>query len=62
MGVMLSDRLVQLADKHTLFGNPRHPCTQMLLDAIPKMHDICRAERPPLRDFKGIKIACHAVV
>jgi peptide/nickel transport system ATP-binding protein len=24
--------------------------------------DICRTERPPLRDFKGIKIACHAVV
>ena len=35
-----------------------------LLDVIPKMHDtdICRAERPALRDFKGIKIACHAVV
>jgi hypothetical protein len=33
-------------------------------DALPKMHDndICRAERPALRDFKGIKIACHAVV
>jgi hypothetical protein len=24
--------------------------------------DICKVERPPLRDFKGIKIACHAVV
>jgi peptide/nickel transport system ATP-binding protein len=54
--------LVELADKHTLFGNPQHPYTQMLLDAIPKMHDIRRAERPALRDFKGIKIACHAVV
>ena len=28
----------------------------------PQATDICRAERPPLRDFKGIKIACHAVV
>ena len=95
VGVMYLGRLVELADKHTLFGNPQHPYTKMLLDAIPKMHDtgrartpvqgevpnplnppsgctfhprcpqatdICRAERPPLRDFKGIKIACHAVV
>ncbi|PVE07629.1 ABC transporter ATP-binding protein [Limnohabitans sp. Rim28] len=95
VGVMYLGRLVELADKHTLFGNPQHPYTRMLLDAIPKMHDtgrartpvqgevpnplnpptgctfhprcpqatdICRAERPALRDFKGIKIACHAVV
>ena len=95
VGVMYLGRLVELADKHTLFGNPQHPYTKMLLDAIPKMHDtgrartpvqgevpnplnppsgctfhprcpqatdICRAQRPALRDFKGIKIACHAVV
>ena len=95
VGVMYLGRLVELADKHTLFGNPQHPYTKMLLDAIPKMHDtgrartpvqgevpnplnpptgctfhprcpqatdICRAERPALRDFKGMKIACHAVV
>ena len=95
VGVMYLGRLVELADKHTLFGNPQHPYTKMLLDAIPKMHDtgrartpvqgevpnplnpptgctfhprcpqatdICRAERPALRDFKGIKIACHAVM
>ncbi|WP_295521865.1 ABC transporter ATP-binding protein [Limnohabitans sp. Rim8] len=95
VGVMYLGRLVELADKHTLFANPQHPYTQMLLDAIPKMHDtgrartpvqgevpnplnpptgctfhprcpkatdICRAERPALRDFHGIKIACHAVV
>ena len=95
VGVMYLGRLVELADKHTLFGNPQHPYTKMLLDAIPKMHDtgrartpvqgevpnplnpptgctfhprcpqatdICRAERPALRDSKGIKIACHAVV
>ena len=95
VGVMYLGRLVELADKHTLFSQPQHPYTRMLLDAIPKMHqtgrartpvqgevpnplnppsgctfhprcpqatDICKAERPPLRDFKGIKIACHAVV
>ncbi|PUE38219.1 ABC transporter ATP-binding protein [Limnohabitans sp. Hippo3] len=95
VGVMYLGRLVELADKQTLFSNPQHPYTKMLLDAIPKMHDtgrartpvqgevpnplnppsgctfhprcpqatdVCRAERPALRDFKGIKIACHAVV
>jgi len=94
VGVMYLGRLVELADKHTLFANPQHPYTRMLLDAIPKMRDtgrartpvqgevpnplnppsgcsfhprcpqatdICKQERPALRDFKGIKIACHAV-
>ena len=95
VGVMYLGRLVELADKHTLFSNPQHPYTKMLLDAIPKMHDtgrartpvqgevpnplnppsgcsfhprcpqasdVCRAERPPLREFENIKIACHAVM
>jgi peptide/nickel transport system ATP-binding protein len=94
VGVMYLGRLVELADKHTLFANPRHPYTRMLLDAIPKMRDtgrartpvqgevpnplnppsgcsfhprcpqamdICKQERPALREFQGIKIACHAV-
>jgi peptide/nickel transport system ATP-binding protein len=94
VGVMYLGRLVELADKHTLFANPQHPYTKMLLDAIPKMHDtgrartpvqgevpnplnpptgcsfhprcpqatdLCQSERPALRDFQGIKIACHAV-
>ncbi len=94
VGVMYLGRLVELADKHTLFSNPLHPYTRMLLDAIPKMHEtasartpvqgevpnplsppsgcsfhprcpqateVCRSERPPLREFKNIKIACHAV-
>jgi peptide/nickel transport system ATP-binding protein len=94
VGVMYLGRLVELADKHTLFSQPRHPYTRMLLDAIPKMHDTgrartpvqgevpnplnpptgctfhprcpqakeqCRSERPPLRPFQGIQIACHQV-
>ena len=94
VGVMYLGRLVELAGKHRLFGNPRHPYTRMLLDAIPKMHDTgrsrtpvqgevpnplnppagcafhprcphantrCKAERPGLLEFEGIRIACHAV-
>ncbi len=46
VGVMYLGRLVELADKHQLFDNPRHPYTRMLLDAIPKMHDTGRARTP----------------
>jgi len=46
VGVMYLGRLVELADKHTLFANPRHPYTRMLLDAIPKMRDTGRARTP----------------
>ena len=40
---MYLGRLVELAGKHQLFGEPRHPYTRMLLDAIPKMHETGRA-------------------
>jgi peptide/nickel transport system ATP-binding protein len=46
VGVMYLGRLVELADKLTLFRNPQHPYTRMLLDAIPKMHDTGRARTP----------------
>ena len=46
VGVMYLGRLVELADKQTLFASPRHPYTRMLLDAIPKMHDVGRARTP----------------
>ncbi len=46
VGVMYLGRLVELADKATLFDNPRHPYTRMLLDAIPKMHDTGKARTP----------------
>ena len=46
VGVMYLGRLVELADKQTLFANPRHPYTRMLLDAIPKMHDTGKARTP----------------
>ncbi len=94
VGVMYLGRLVELADKATLFKAPRHPYTRMLLDAIPDIHmtgrdrtavqgevpnplspptgcsfhprcphanSRCSAERPALREFQGIRVACHAV-
>ena len=60
VGVMYLGRLVEVADKHTLFSAPKHPYTKMLLDAIPKMHDTGRARTPvqgevpnPLNPPKG---------
>ena len=94
VGVMYLGRLVEVAPKHQLFAQPRHPYTRMLLDAIPKMHDTgkartpvqgevpnplnppsgcafhprcphanarCKAERPQLQVFQGVRVACHAV-
>jgi len=37
VGVMYLGRLVELAETKTLFENPRHPYTRMLLDAIPDL-------------------------
>src|SRR2546428_9021935 len=45
-GVMYLGRVGDLADKQTLFANPKHPYTRMLLDAIPNMHDTGRARTP----------------
>ena len=46
VGVMYLGRLVELADKATLFARPRHPYTRMLLDAIPDIHMSGRSRTP----------------
>lgn len=46
VGVMYLGRLVELADKKSLFDNPRHPYTRMLLDAIPKMENTGQIRTP----------------
>ena len=46
VGVMYLGRLVEVAGKSTLFAQPRHPYTRMLLDAIPDIAMSGRARTP----------------
>jgi peptide/nickel transport system ATP-binding protein len=46
VGVMYLGRIVELADKTTLFATPRHPYTRMLLDAIPDMQMTGKSRTP----------------
>ncbi|MBT8425413.1 MAG: ATP-binding cassette domain-containing protein [Silicimonas sp.] len=47
IGVLYLGRLVEEADPETLFETPKHPYTQMLLDAAPRMEDFGREVEPP---------------
>ncbi|PJK30897.1 ABC transporter ATP-binding protein [Minwuia thermotolerans] len=46
VGVMYLGRLVEWAETDTLFTEPRHPYTRMLLDAIPDLEMSGRARTP----------------
>lgn len=46
VGVMYLGRLVEWADTETLFTDPKHPYTRMLLDAIPDLEMSGRARTP----------------
>lgn len=38
IGVLYLGRLVEVSDSKEMFRNPRHPYTQMLLEAVPDLH------------------------
>jgi oligopeptide/dipeptide ABC transporter ATP-binding protein len=48
VAVMYLGKLVELAPKASLFGNPRHPYTRMLLDSIPRPHPALQQRRQPI--------------
>lgn len=47
IGVLYLGRLVEEAPRDTLFANPKHPYTQMLFDAAPRMDAFGRDVEPP---------------
>ena len=47
VGVMYLGRLCEVADKRTLFRQPRHPYTRLLLDTVPDL-DITGRQRQPV--------------
>ncbi len=49
IGVMYLGKIVELADKHELFNNPKHPYTKALLSALPKSHPSQEKERIVLK-------------
>ncbi|MBL8309157.1 MAG: ATP-binding cassette domain-containing protein [Burkholderiales bacterium] len=46
VGVMYLGRVVEIGDKREVFGNPQHPYTRMLLDAIPDLKMTGKARTP----------------
>jgi oligopeptide/dipeptide ABC transporter ATP-binding protein len=47
IGVLYLGRLVEEAPRDTLFATPKHPYTQMLFDAAPRMDGFGREVEPP---------------
>jgi peptide/nickel transport system ATP-binding protein len=51
IGVLYLGRLVEESDPETLFAGPKHPYTQMLFDAAPRMDGFGREVEPPVGEI-----------
>ena len=49
IAVMYLGKIVEFADKHTLFADPRHPYTQALLQAVPIPDPTIKRVKQPLQ-------------
>ena len=54
LGVMYLGRIIELGSAETIYQDPLHPYTKLLLDAIPDLNQIGRARPPVHRDIPGL--------
>jgi oligopeptide/dipeptide ABC transporter ATP-binding protein len=48
VAVMYLGRIVEIGTRHAIFGDPRHPYTAMLMEAVPRIDTSRRASRKPV--------------
>ena len=56
VAVLYFGRVIEVAEAEALFDSPRHPYTEGLLDAVPRLDLLAQEDRPPrrLREIAGI--------
>jgi oligopeptide/dipeptide ABC transporter ATP-binding protein len=56
VAVFYFGRVIEVAETEALFDSPRHPYTEGLLDAVPRLDFLAQEDRPPrrLREIAGV--------
>ena len=56
VAVLYFGRVIEVAETEALFDSPRHPYTEGLLDAVPRLDFLAQEDRPPrrLREIAGV--------